>query len=84
MKTKKFVWQFIHICMIALVAVFIGCSEDDPVNPDPDPTPVVDPDNGEVTVVITNESGSGTGTVDAPAEVADGDTLSMVIRQKSS
>ena len=84
MKTKKFVWQFIHICMIALVAVFIGCSEDDPVNPDPDPTPVVDPDNGEVTFVITNESGSGTGTVDAPAEVTDGDTLSMVIRQKSS
>lgn len=73
-----------HICMIALVAVFIGCSEDDPVNPDPDPTPVVDPDNGEVTFVITNESGSGTGTVDAPAEVSNGDTLSMVIRQKSS
>ena len=82
MNAKKFMWQFVHICMVALVAVFIGCSEDDPVNPDP--TPGVDPDNGEVTFVITNENGSGTGTVDAPAEVSNGDTLSMVISQKSS
>ena len=78
--------RFLICGLTALAAVIClhACSEDDPVNPDPDPTPVVDPDNGEVTFVITNESGSGTGTVDAPAEVADGDTLSMVIRQKSS
>lgn len=77
----------IFICGLTVLTAAIclhACSEDDPVNPDPDPTPVVDPDNGEVTFVITNESGSGTGTVDAPAEVANGDTLSMVIRQKSS
>ena len=82
MKLSRFL-----ICGLTALAAAIclhACSEDDPVNPDPDPTPVVDPDNGEVTFVITNESGSGTGTVDAPAEVADGDTLSMVIRQKSS
>ena len=82
MKLSRFL-----ICGLTALAAAIclhACSEDDPVNPDPDPTPVVDPDNGEVTFVITNESGSGTGTVDAPAEVTDGDTLSMVIRQKSS
>ena len=82
MKLSRF-----FICGLTALAAAIclhACGEDDPVNPDPDPTPVVDPDNGEVTFVITNESGSGTGTVDAPAEVADGDTLSMVIRQKSS
>ena len=82
MKLSRFL-----ICGLTALAAAIclhACSEDDPVNPDPDPTPVVDPDNGEVTFVITNESGSGTGTVDAPAEVADGDTLNMVIRQKSS
>ena len=76
----------IFICGLTVLTVAIclhACGEDDPVNPDPDPTPVVDPDNGEVTFVITNEDGGGTGTVDAPAEVA-GDTLSMVIRQKSS
>ena len=82
MKLSRFL-----ICGLTALAAAIclhACGGDDPVNPDPDPTPVVDPDNGEVTFVITNESGSGTGTVDAPAEVADGDTLSMVIRQKSS
>ena len=76
----------IFICGLTVLTVAIclhACGEDDPVNPDPDPTPVVDPDNGEVTFVITNEDGGETGTVDAPAEVA-GDTLSMVIRQKSS
>lgn len=74
------------ICGLTVLTVAIclhACGGDDAVNPDPDPTPVVDPDNGEVTFVITNEDGGGTGTVDAPAEVA-GDTLSMVIRQKSS
>lgn len=82
MKLSRFL-----ICGLTALAAAIclhACSEDDPVNPDPDPTPVVDPDNGEVTFVITNESGSGTGTVDAPAEVSNGDTLSMVISQKSS
>ena len=82
MKLSRF-----FICGLTALAAAIclhACGGDDPVNPDPDPTPVVDPDNGEVTFVITNESGSGTGTVDAPAEVANGDTLSMVIRQKSS
>lgn len=82
MKLSRFL-----ICGLTALAAAIclhACGGDDPVNPDPDPAPVVDPDNGEVTFVITNESGSGTGTVDAPAEVADGDTLSMVIRQKSS
>lgn len=60
------------------------CSDDSQTTPDPDPTPGVDPDNGEVTFVITNENGNGTGSTDSPAEVAHGDTLSMVISQKSS
>lgn len=60
------------------------CSDDSQTTPEPDPTPGVDPDNGEVTFVITNENGSGTGSTDSPAEVAHGDTLSMVISQKSS
>lgn len=80
MKLSRFL-----ICGLTALAAAIclhACSEDDPVNPDP--TPGVDPDNGEVTFVITNENGSGTGTVDAPAEVSNGDTLSMVISQKSS
>ena len=64
-----------------MTACMVGCSDnDEPVVPQP-PTP--DPDNGEVSFVIDNENGSGTGTTDSPAEVEKGETLNMVISQKS-
>ena len=81
MKLKCYFGRFVHMCMVAMTACMMGCSDnDEPVVPQP-PTP--DPDNGEVSFVIDNENGSGTGTTDSPAEVEKGETLNMVISQKS-
>mgnify|MGYP007041164085 FL=1 len=81
MKVKCYFGRFVHMCMVAMTACMVGCSDnDEPVVPQP-PTP--DPDNGEVSFVIDNENGSGTGTTDSPAEVEKGETLNMVISQKS-
>lgn len=81
MKVKCYFGRFVHMCMVAMTACMMGCSDsDEPVVPQP-PTP--DPDNGEVSFVIDNENGSGTGTTDSPAEVEKGETLNMVISQKS-
>lgn len=81
MKVKCYFGRFVHMCMVAMTACMVGCSDnDEPVVPQP-PTP--DPDNGEISFVIDNENGSGTGTTDSPAEVEKGETLNMVISQKS-
>lgn len=81
MKVKCYFGRFVHMCMVAMTACMMGCSDnDEPVVPQP-PTP--DPDNGEVSFVIDNENGSGTGTTDSPAEVEKGETLNLVISQKS-
>lgn len=81
MKLKCYFGRFVHMCMVAMTACMMGCSDnDEPVVPQP-PTP--DPDNGEVSFVIDNENGNGTGTTDSPAEVEKGETLNMVISQKS-
>lgn len=82
MKTRSFVWRAVYMCMAAMMACVlnVSCSSDDPVLPEPTPNP----DNGEVAFEITNDSGTGTGTSTSPAEVSKGDTLNMVISQKSS
>lgn len=82
MKATRF---FLNTAAVLAGAICLcTCSDDSQTTPEPDPTPGVDPDNGEVTFVITNENGNGTGSTDSSAEVAYGDTLSMVISQKSS
>lgn len=82
MKATRF---FLNTAAVLAGAICLcTCSDDSQTTPEPNPTPGVDPDNGEVTFVITNENGNGTGSTDSPAEVAYGDTLSMVISQKSS
>lgn len=84
MKTKNFIWRAMYMCMAAMVAcvINVSCSSDDPLVPEPIPTP--EPDNGEVSFEISNDGGTGTGTSTSPAEVSKGDTLNMVISQKSS
>ena len=73
MKVKCYFGRFVHMCMVAMTACMVGCSDnDEPVVPQP-PTP--DPDNGEVSFVIDNENGSGTGTTDSPARKANTPTL---------
>lgn len=79
-----------RLCRMAAIficaACVYACSEDEPAATDtPQPeTPQTDPDKGEVSFVINHEGGSGAGTAASPAEVANGDTLTMVISQKSS
>lgn len=80
MKTKNFFWRAVHMCMVAMMACVISCSSEDPIIPEPTPNP----NNGEVAFEISNEGGTGTGTSTSPAEVSKGDTLNMVISQKSS
>ena len=54
MKVKCYFGRFVHMCMVAMTACMMGCSDnDEPVVPQP-PTP--DPDNGEVSFVIDNET----------------------------
>ena len=57
-----------------------ACGDDTPASPDPTPAD----DNGEVSFEISNDGGTGTGTSTSPVEVSKGDTLNMVISQKSS
>lgn len=70
------------ICMLAFLTAgaLTSCSEEN--------TPTTGQeqqnDRGEVSFEIFNENGAGTGTSTSPAEVSNGDTLNMVIRQKSS
>ena len=80
MKTKNFFWRAVHMCMVAMMACVISCSSEEPIIPEPTPNP----NNGEVAFEISNEGGTGTGTSTSPAEVSKGDTLNMVISQKSS
>lgn len=83
MKTKNFLWRAVHMCMVATMAcvINVSCSSEEPIVPEPTPTP--SSENGEVTFEISNDSGTGTGTSTSPAEVSKGDTLNMVISQKS-
>ncbi len=84
MRTMDFFWRIAQRCaFVTMVMCVVSCGgEDDPIVPTPEPTP--DPDNGEVSFVINNEGGSGSGSSSSPAEVSKGDTLNMVISQKSS
>ncbi len=85
MKTKTFLWRAVHMCMVAMMAcvINVSCSKEEPIVPEPTPTPTPSSDNGEVSFEISNDSGTGTGTSTSPAEVSKGDTLNMVISQKS-
>jgi len=80
MKTNAFSWRAVCLLMVALTT-YVVCScggDEDPITPDPKPQ-----ENSEVSFTITN-SGGTTGTPSAPVEVQKGDTLNMVISQKSS
>jgi len=80
MKTNAFLWRAVCLFMAALTTyVVCSCGDDDnPITPDPKPQ-----ENSEVSFTITNNGGT-TGTPSAPVEVPKGDTLNMVISQKSS
>lgn len=70
------------ICMLAFLTAgaLASCSDDNPAS-----TGQGQKDgSGEVSFEISNESGTGTGTSASPVVVSQGDTLNMVISQKSS
>lgn len=56
-----------------------SCGDDNPASPDPTPTD----DKGEVSFEISSEGGTGSGSATSPIEVSQGNTLNMVISQKS-
>ena len=83
MKPKKSVWQIVHRCIIALMFVCVcwSCDEVEPLVPEPEKV------EGEVEFVINvnnNDSISGGDVIDEPTTVTQGDTLNMVVSQKSS
>ena len=84
MKTRKSVWQMVHRCIVALLFVCAcwSCDEIEPLVPTPDPENEV----GEVEFVINvnNDSIVGGDVSDEPTTVTQGDTLSVVVSQKSS
>lgn len=68
-------------CLLVFLAAFalVSCGDDNPASPDPTPTD----EKGEVSFEISTEGGTGSGTGTSPIEVAQGDTLGMIISQKS-
>ena len=82
MKTKKFVWQAMYRSIVALMFVCAcwSCDEIEPLVPEPEKAV------GEVEFVINidNDSISGNEPSDEPTTVTQGDTLNLVVSQKSS
>ena len=85
MRTNRFLWHLMHGCICAVLMVFMSaCGGED------FPIPIPEDVEGEVTFVIDNNtggsgnSGTGTGTPEDPAQVPQGETLSMVVSQESS
>ena len=79
MKTRNFLMRSMHMCMLAILACVVicvaGCDEENLI-------PQELPTQSDVTFNISND-GNGSGSPSSPAEVSNGDTLSMVISQKS-
>ena len=71
---------FIFILAFLLSCSLFSCSDENPSPADQGHNS----DKGEVSFEISNDGGTGTGTSTSPAEVSKGDTLNMVISQKSS
>ena len=71
---------FIFILAFLSSCSLFSCSDENPSPADQGHNS----DKGEVSFDISNNGGTGTGTSTSPAEVSKGDTLNMVISQKSS
>ena len=71
---------FIFILAFLSSCSLFSCSDENPSPADQGHNS----DKGEVSFEISNDGGTGTGTSTSPAEVSMGDTLNMVISQKSS
>lgn len=71
---------FIFILAFLSGCSLLSCSDENPSPADQNHNS----DKGEVLFEISNDGGTGTGTSTSPAEVSKGDTLNMVISQKSS
>ena len=71
---------FIFILAFLSSCSLFSCSDENPSPADQGHNS----DKGEVSFEISNDGGTGTGTSTSPAEVSKGDTLNMVISQKSS
>lgn len=79
MKTKNFLLRSMHMCMLAILACVVicvaSCNEENVISQEV-------PTQSDVTFNISND-GNGSGSPSSPAEVSIGDTLNMVISQKS-
>lgn len=71
---------FIFILAFLSACSLFSCSDENPSPADQGHNS----DKGEMSFEISNDGGTGTGTSTSPAEVSKGDTLNMVISQKSS
>ena len=71
---------FIFILAFLSSCSLFSCSDENPSPADQGHNS----DKGEVSFEISNDGGTGSGTSSSPAEVSMGDTLNMVISQKSS
>ena len=82
MKTNRFLWMNVlrSMFIIALCCVCWSCSGED----GPEPTPPNPENVGDVSFVVNNNDNTGSGTSNSPAVVERGDTLNMVVSQKSS
>lgn len=81
MGTDSFKIFYRYIAYIFAIFVLVSCGDDD-VSAEPEPVP--GSGNGEVSFEIINDNGTGSGTATSPVEVSKGETLNMVISQKSS
>lgn len=81
MVTDSFKIFYRYIAYIFAIFVLVSCGDDD-VSAEPEPVP--GSGNGEVSFEIINDNGTGSGTATSPVEVSKGETLNMVISQKSS